>query len=88
LIFQILVFVGKVDTGESQNQSTIRNYISAYPILTGLLRIVVGIFTEEYNYRGIYLGIVQERYKNIWYSYFVHVLWNTMGTLSAVILAL
>lgn len=140
IVFQILVFVGKVDVGISQNQSTIRTYISAYPILTGILSIVVATFTEECIYRGIiyqtirkyskigaiivpglmfgfihvistivngnvgivqilymiinysiggiYLGVLQERYKNIWYSYFVHVLWNTMGTLPAVILTL
>lgn len=140
IVFQVLLFVGKVDTGISQNQSAIRMYISAYPILTGLLSIVVGAFTEECIYRGIIyytirryskigaivgpglmfgfmhvistiakgnvgiaqilyliinysiggicLGVVQERYKNIWNSYFVHVLWNTMGTLPAIILTL
>jgi len=140
IVFQIIVFVGKVDIGISQNQSTIKTYISTYPILTGILSIVVATFTEECIYRGIiwqtirkyskiaaiivpglmfgfihvistivkgnvgivqilylilnysiggiYLGVVQERYKNIWYSYFVHVLWNTMGTLPTIVITL
>ena len=140
LVTQILLFVGSADIGISQNQSSVKTYISAYPILTALLSIVVAVFTEECIYRGIifhtirkyskvgailgsglmfglihvlttiakgnvgigqilylilsysiggiYLGAVQERYKNIWYSFFVHALWNTLGTLPAVIVAL
>ena len=42
----------------------------------------------SYSIGGIFLAVVQERYKNIWNSYFVHVLWNTLGTLPAVIVAL
>lgn len=140
ILFQLVVFVGNVDAGVSQNQSAVRTYISAYPMLTALLSIVVAPFTEECIYRGIifhtirryskigaiigpglmfgfvhvistivkgnvgiaqilyliinysiggiFLAVVQERYKNIWNSYFVHVLWNTLGTLPTVIITL
>lgn len=140
IVFQFLSFMGNVDIGASQNQSAIRTYISAYPIVSALLSIVVAPFTEECIYRGIiyhtlrkyskigaiigpglmfgfvhvistivkgdvgiaqilyliinysiggiFLGVVQERYKNIWNSYFVHVLWNTLGTLPTVIVTL
>lgn len=140
IVFQVLLLVVKVDAGISQNQSAIRTYISAYPVLTGLLSIVVAAFTEECIYRGIIyhtirkyskigaivcsglifglvhvistlakgnigiaqilyliinysiggicLAVVQERYNNIWNNYLVHVLWNAMGTLPAVIITM
>lgn len=47
IVFQFLSFMGNVDIGASQNQSAIRTYISAYPLLTALLSIVVAPFTEE-----------------------------------------
>jgi len=42
----------------------------------------------NYSIGGICLATVQERYKNIWNNYFVHVLWNAMGTLPAIIITL
>lgn len=140
IVFQFLSFMGNVDIGASQNQSAIKTYIGAYPIVTALLSIVVAPFTEECIYRGIifhtirryskigaiigpglmfgfvhvistivkgnvgiaqilylivnysiggiFLAVVQERYKNIWNSYFVHVLWNMLGTFPTVIITL
>lgn len=41
-----------------------------------------------YMVAGIGLGIVQEKYSNIWVNYFVHVLWNTMGAIPTLIVAL
>ena len=41
-----------------------------------------------YAIGGVGLGIVQEKYRNIWVNYLVHVLWNIMGTIPFLILAL
>lgn len=53
---------------------------------SGISQVIILIV--NYAIGGVGLGIVQERYKNIWVNYFVHVLWNTIGTIPLVILSL
>lgn len=53
---------------------------------SGIGQVIILII--NYAIGGVGLGIVQERYKNIWVNYFVHVLWNTIGTIPLIISAL
>lgn len=53
---------------------------------SGIGQVIVLII--NYAIGGIGLGIVQERYKNIWVNYFVHVLWNAIGIVPLMIHAL
>lgn len=48
----------------------------------------VVILIMNYAIGGIGLALVQERYKNLGVNYFVHVLWNAIGTTPFVVLAL